>query len=288
LNGEIVMKNYIDLVWDAVCRGEFLFMGARAGGRRWIEPPSGGNVLALAPHPDDPDAVAVTLKLFHTAGCRVRYAVTGRAHGGVTDSYACEAAKTRGDSPTDLKACKTSLRRREQTASAQMAGIVDGEVVFVDPSAEDDSGDMLHSLANARLIRRLLREQDPDIVLMPHGADTNSGHVALYHLFGELAAPLAVERERPLLALFARDPKTTAIEQQLVVPFNEEAARWKASLLRCHDSQQQRGIEVRGYGLDERILKLNRATQAELRSKVIEPWKEDCLYAESFQVELFG
>ncbi len=282
------MKSFIDLLWEAVCRGEFLFMGPDAGGRRWIEPPAAGNVLALAPHPDDPDAVAVTLRLFHNAGCRVRYVVTGRAHGGVTDSFARQAAKELDDSSGDMRAIKTSLRRREQAASAKLAGIVDGYVLFVEPAAEDESGDMLHSLANARLLRRLLSEQDPDIVLMPHGADTNAGHVALYKLFAELAAPLAVERRRPLLALYARDPKTTSIEQQLVVPFDEWEARWKASLLRCHHSQQQRGMEVRGYGLDERILKLNRVIQTELSTTVVEPWKDECPYAESFQVELFG
>lgn len=282
------MKGFMDLVWEAVCRGEFLFMGCSPAGRRWIGPPGGGNVLALAPHPDDPDAVAVTLKMFHYAGCRIRYAVAGRAHGGVTDKYAEDKARQRGDSPTDLQEYKAALRRREQTESAELAGIVDGEVVFSQAAAEDESGDMLHCLANARILRRLLREQDPDIVLMPFGADTNDGHVALFQLFSELAAPLAAERERPLLALYSRDPKTTAIEQQLVVPFDEDAASWKASLLRCHRSQQQRGLELRGYGLDERILKLNSAIQAELRSTLIEPWKDEFLYAESFQVELFG
>ncbi len=282
------MKRFIDLLWEVVCRGEIAFMGSQPAGRRWVAPPSRGNVLALAPHPDDPDAVAVSLRLFHSAGCRIRYAVTGRAHGGVTDKYAHDVARKLDDFPKDLQDYKSAIRRREQVASAEMAGIVDGDVVFVEAAAEDESGDMLHSLANARLVRRLLREQDPDIVLMPFGSDTNTGHVALFKLLGDVAQPFAVERRRPLLALFSRDPKTTSIEQQLVVPFDGDAARWKASLLRCHDSQMQRGIEVRGHGLDERILKLNRSIQTELQSSVIEPWRDECLYAESFQLELFG
>ncbi len=41
-------------------------------------------------------------------------------------------------------------------------------------------------------------------------------------------------------------------------------AEWKAELLRCHRSQQVRGLNVRGHGLDERILRVNRAAAGRL------------------------
>lgn len=284
----MAMETFIEILWEAVCRGEILFLGEKAAGRRWIEPPVGGTVLALAPHPDDPDAVAVTLRVFARAGCRVSYAVTGGATGGVTDQYARGWAKAAGKSSKDLETCKLELRRAEQLASAEKSGIVDGEVVFLEGGTEDDFGDLTETPGNASLLGELLKNEAPDIVALPHGEDTNVGHAALYNLFRALASKLAAGRNRPLLALYIHDPKTTAINEQLVVPFDGEAARWKASLLRCHDSQQQRNIEQRGYGLDERILKLNRKIQTDLQNRVLEPWKDECLYAESFQIELFG
>lgn len=282
------MEDFIGIVWEAVCRGELLFMGNNVSGRRWIEPPSGGTVLALAPHPDDPDAVAVTLRVFHAAGCRIRYAVTGSAHGGVTDEYARAKAGGKGIKPKKLKDRKVALRREEQAASATAARIVDGEVVFLDSGAEDDLGDLSECPDNTTLVRGLLVDENPDIVLLPYGEDTNAGHVALFNMFREAAPLVAVERGRRMMALYVHDPKTTSIDENLVVPFDGEGARWKAGLLRCHDSQQQRNIQQRGYGLDERILKLNRRIQKDFQSRVLEPWPEECIYAESFQIELFG
>ena len=282
------VQDFIALAWEAACRGEFLFLGESASGRRWIEPPKGGRLLALAPHPDDPDAVAVTLRVFANAGCRIRYVVTGGANGGVTDDYARKKAVELGKKPRNLAAWKAELRRAEQIASARQAGFVDGEVVFLENKGEDELGDIIQCPENAALIRRLLRDEDPDFVVMPYGNDSNQGHRSVFSLFRETAPSVVLERGRPMLALYNRDPKTTSINEQLVVPFDGDDARWKASIISLNDSQQQRNIESRGYGLDERILRVNRAIQTELQNKVIEQWKDECLYAESFQLELFA
>ena len=63
------------------------------------------------------------------------------------------------------------------------------------------------------------------------------------------------------------------------MPYDEAAARWKAALLRCHDSQQQRNLNTRGRGFDERILDHERAGATRLGCA--EP------YAEIFEVEHF-
>jgi hypothetical protein len=44
--------------------------------------------------------------------------------------------------------------------------------------------------------------------------------------------------------------------------FGDADARWKAEMLRCHRSQQQRNLNSRGHGFDERILRVNRQAAA--------------------------
>jgi hypothetical protein len=62
--------------------------------------------------------------------------------------------------------------------------------------------------------------------------------------------------------------------------FREDEAAWKRKLLRFHRSQQQRNLNKRGYGMDERILRMDQ-NSAELYSV-------DALYAEIFELEFFG
>jgi hypothetical protein len=67
----------------------------------------------------------------------------------------------------------------------------------------------------------------------------------------------------PGVVLLNRDPKTVSMKTNLLQYFGDEDADWKALLLRCHASQQQRNLRVRGYGLDERILRVNRRIASE-------------------------
>jgi len=75
------------------------------------------------------------------------------------------------------------------------------------------------------------------------------------------------------------DPKTIRLRTDIYLPFGEEAAGWKASLLRCHRSQQQRNLNTRGHGFDERILQVNRRIAQDLGLAE--------LYAEAFELECF-
>ena len=73
-----------------------------------------------------------------------------------------------------------------------------------------------------------------------------------------------MESDFPFLALLNRDPKTLQMRPDLYTFFGEENARWKAELLRCHQSQHQRNLNTRGYGFDERVLRVNRKAAAEV------------------------
>jgi hypothetical protein len=61
--------------------------------------------------------------------------------------------------------------------------------------------------------------------------------------------------------------------------FGEKDAEWKGQLLRFHESQQQRNLNTRNHGLDERVLRVNRTSAQENLQMTT--------YAEVFEVEFF-
>jgi LmbE family N-acetylglucosaminyl deacetylase len=268
-------------------KGELILLGEGSSVSPGIMPPERGQVVELGPHPDDPDAVAVTLRLFATNGCRVSYVITCLSPQGVTDSYALQAARKSGvEIGNNLDAFKRELRRQEQITSARLAGFA-GDFLQFHNLEEDEKGRLVDSPANARVYAELLASLDPDIVLMPYGEDTNSDHVLNWRFFYQGAWQLARKRGKPILGLYNRDPKTVRINEQLAVPFGREMAEWKSRLLRTHSSQHERNLEQRGYGFDERILEVNREAWKSVKNRVASGWPENYLYAETFQVECF-
>ncbi|HUU28556.1 MAG TPA: PIG-L family deacetylase [archaeon] len=272
--------------------GELLFLGLGKTGRRWIGPPERGNVLALAPHPDDPDAVAVALRSFASGGCRVRYVIVCTSPSGVTDSFALKHARERGRLPVeDLERYKRELRQEEQRESASLAGFVESVPRFLSLE-ETERGSLIESETNAQAIEEVLAANDPDIVLLPYGEDTNLDHALTFRYFRKGALKLAGKRGRPVLGLYNRDPKTVRITERLAVPFNNEIACWKARLLVTHGSQHERNLEQRGCGFDQRILAVNRESWREacrsLENDLKNVCPSDVAYAETFQVELLS
>jgi len=268
-------------------KGELILLGKGSDIFPGIVPPESGHVVELGPHPDDPDAVAVTLHLFATSGCRVSYVITCLSPQGVTDSYALQAARKSGkEIENNLDAFKRELRREEQITSARLAGFA-GDSLYFYTLEEDQKGRLVDSPANARAYAELLASLDPDIVLMPYGEDTNSDHVLNWRFFCQGAQQLARKRGKPILGLYNRDPKTVRINEQLAVPFGREMAEWKSRLLRTHRSQHERNLEQRGYGFDQRILEVNREAWKSFKDRGTSVWPENYLYAETFQVECF-
>lgn len=198
--------------------------------------------LALAPHPDDPDAIAVTLRLLADMGWEMHWAVVASGWSGVSDDF-CE--------PDRL--AKAEARMAEQRESARLFGLPEDRLYFMG-TEETDEGELSPTSANRCVVASLLDALQPDLVLLPHGRDANPTHRLVYEWFAEWASAQA----RPIMALGNEDPKTQDFEPNVEVLFGEEEAQWKASLLECHRSQSARNQATRGITFAERILCTNR------------------------------
>ncbi len=219
--------------------------------------------LVLAPHPDDFDVVAVTLKRLAEAGAELFLEVLSSGASGVEDTFA------QGWSG------KTLAREAEQKASCKLFGLPESRIRF-HRFAEDDGGHMDPAPVNEARIWAILDRLVPDTVILPHGNDSNADHRRTFRMF----EPWAKKRTCKTVALLVRDPKTLDMKLDLATPFNQQEAEWKAAMLRCHASQHERNLSSRGYGIDERVLRVNREIALESGG--------DHDYAEGFEVREFG
>jgi LmbE family N-acetylglucosaminyl deacetylase len=227
--------------------------------------PSPLTLVVLAPHPDDFDAIAVTLKFFHQRGDTIHLAVLTTGASGVEDGYA--------DAQND--ADKAALREQEQTASCTFFGLPAECLTFL-RLPPDENGNPRLDAANHERIRDYLLACKPDLVFMPHGNDSNVTHQRTYALFREVAL---AEKLR-LWAVLNQDAKTLAMRTDLVTTFDDETATWKAELLRLHQSQHRRNLNTRGHGFDERVLAINRKSAVALNLAGEK-------YAECFELERY-
>ena len=219
-------------------------------------------ILVTAPHPDDFDAIGVTLKYLMDQGhdIHVFVAETGS---GIDKFYG--AGLTQEE--------KRQLRVREQTGSFRFFGLPDENGHFLRlNNAPDDQ--VVDDEANRLFLERRIRELKPDMLFMPHGHDSNRAHRDMYAMMKAIASKV----EWPVALMKNSDIKTLGMTKDFYVGFGPAQAQWKAKLLRYHDSQHQRNLRDRKYGFDDRVLTLNRRTAAELG--IPEP------YAASFEVEI--
>jgi LmbE family N-acetylglucosaminyl deacetylase len=198
--------------------------------------------LALAPHPDDPDAIAVTIRLLADMGWEMHWAVVTSGWSGVSDDFCGPDRRV-----------KAKARQAEQRESARLFGLPEGRLRFLE-AEETDSGELAPTPENQRALASLLDSIRPDLALLPHGRDTNPTHRLVYEWFAEWADA----QTRPILALGNEDPKTQDFQPNVEAIFDEEKALWKASLLECHWSQSARNQATRGITFAERILATNR------------------------------
>lgn len=242
-----------------------------------VAPPQEGLVLALAPHPDDPESAAIACDLLRSTGCTIAYSIVSLSPEGVEDRY---VETHRGD---DLRSVKAAIRRGEQERAAQAFGLDPARLAFL---GLDDRTELEAPTAEAAL-RAHLDEVAPDVVILPVGRDANETHRWVASVFRRWAVEGAEERRSSIVALYIEDPKTKAIRDDLFVVFDEERARGKRSMLRCHDTQQQRNLLTRSIGFDERILGVNRSGYERL-PKGLQPTEGLSRYAEVFELEIFG
>lgn len=222
-------------------------------------------VLVLAPHPDDFDAIGLTMRFLRDNGNPLYLTVATSGASGVEDTFC---------SPPTM-AVKARLREEEQRASCRFFGLPESHLTFL-RQAEDRVGDPRQNEANVELVRRQLLDLQPALVFLPHSYDTNAGHRRVGAMFRRVAQ----EARYPLVAFFNRDPKTVALRCDVYHAFGEAEAAWKGELLRFHRSQQQRNLNRRGYGFDERIRRLDRENAALCSAG--RP------YAEVFELAFFG
>lgn len=227
--------------------------------------PRQGKLLVAAPHPDDFDAIAVTLRFFQQQGYMIQLLVISGGSKGVEDQFL-------HSSDWQLKA---QAREKEQRQSTAMFGLSDQQVSFL-RLAEAADGELDDSAENLDLLRTAVLAQQADILFLPYGEDTNTAHQRNFQMIKQISADLS----HPTLALYNKDAKTTRFSPQLCTGFSAAEAEWKAQLLRCHESQQARNLNIRGYGFDQRVLGFNRQCAEELGLQ-----QE---YAEVFQWEILA
>jgi LmbE family N-acetylglucosaminyl deacetylase len=189
----------------------------------------------------------VTLRRLRQEGNAVHLTVLTSGASGVEPGFC-----TGGDWET-----RSVLREHEQRRSCRFFGLPEAKFEFLRLS-EDTAGHMTSDGDNLERMRVCLTERLPDVVFLPHGNDTNADHRRTYFMMRQIAA----FSQLTFMAFLVRDPKTIEMRDEVLTFFGQEEAEWKAELMRFHESQQQRNLNVRGYGFDERILRLNQKTAA--------------------------
>ena len=227
--------------------------------------PKSAPLLVLAPHPDDFDAIGVTMRFFQQNGNPIQVAVATDGASGVQDSFCA---------PPTLQ-LKSEIREQEQKESCRFFGLPDSNLTFL-RLEEDKNGRLSKKDTNLHRVNAQLQALGPKMVFLPHWNDSNLTHQRVYDIFQQLAR----EGGYSLIAFLNRDPKTIEMRNDIYTEFDEKEAAWKAELLRFHRSQQQRNLDQRGYGMDERILRTDR--QSARACSLEMP------YAEAFELEFFG
>jgi LmbE family N-acetylglucosaminyl deacetylase len=239
------------------------------GSRPWflqdLPIPASLRVAILAPHPDDFDAIGITLRHLRANGNPLALAVLTSGASGVEDGF--------GGAYT--KEAKGMLRETEQRESCHFFGLPEDQVAFL-RLVEDAEGHPAESHSNCDQVRAFLLDKLPDLIFMPHGNDSNAAHRRTYRFFRRIAQ----EERLTLTACLNRDPKTLAMRSDLYTLFSDAQALWKAELLRFHRSQHQRNLNQRGFGFDERILRENQRNAA--------GWEARGSHAEVFELEFYA
>jgi LmbE family N-acetylglucosaminyl deacetylase len=227
--------------------------GAGPQSLRAVRWPGALTVLVLAPHPDDFDAIALSLRHLHGQGHTLHLAVLTTGASGVEDGF--EGARD--------DAAKAALREAEQRASCALFGLPPDRLDFL----RLWNGERTEPEDQARLAG-WIAARPADLLFLPHGNDSNRTHRRTFGAVRTIAATTGLRA----WACLNQDAKTADMRVDLHFDFGAEDAAWKAGLLRCHRSQQQRNLRARGHGFDARVLAVNAQAATDLATP--QPWAE--------------
>ncbi|MDQ9170539.1 PIG-L family deacetylase [Oxalobacteraceae bacterium R-40] len=226
--------------------------------------PASLTILVLAPHPDDFDAIGVSMRFLQQQGHSIHVAVLTTGASGVEDGW----------NGANDAVSKARFREAEQQKSCEFFGLPEGRLSFLHlweqpedvPSCERDN----------EHLRQHILSTGPDCVFLPHGNDSNRTHRRTFDTFHSIA----IQENLSVLAFLNLDAKTVSMRSDIYMNFGESEAAWKAELLRMHLSQHERNLKTRGFGFDERVLRVNR--EAAIKGGVKEG------YAEVFELKKYG
>ncbi|WP_241673001.1 PIG-L deacetylase family protein [Lacisediminimonas profundi] len=222
-------------------------------------------IVVLAPHPDDFDAIGVTMRWLQSLGHQIHVAVLTSGANGVKDGW------QGATQPSE----KAAIREAEQRSSCAFFGLPPERLSFLRLWEEVDGRPYDEALQYQQL-RNYLAPRQANMVFLPHGNDSNRTHRRTWETFHSIAT----QDDLKVHAFLNLDAKTLSFRADVVMSFEEEAASWKRELLRFHRSQQERNLKTRGIGFDERVLAVNRAAADHAASP--KP------YAEVFELQRFG
>lgn len=240
---------------------ELFAAGTRPRSLRDIAFPRPLAILVLAPHPDDFDAIGLSLRHLQAQGHALHVAVLTSGASGVEDGF--------GGATGD--AAKAALREAEQRASCAFFGLAPDRLHFLRLWTLDSNAG-----ADLARLQSWIAARPADLIFLPHGNDTNATHRRTYESVRRIAATLAMDA----CACLNQDAKTQDMRMDLSFAFGPEDAAWKAQLLRFHRSQQERNLRTRGAGFDDRVLEVNRKAARALGSALP--------YAEVFELMRLG
>ena len=244
------MTDWLALLLEAKRRGEPLVLPESPL-------PGAGRVLALAPHPDDPDTPGVLLRALACGGWEVYWSILTSGWSGVQDDFV---------GPDRL--AKGLAREAEQRASAEHFGLPMERLTFL-RLPETEEGELAETEANRREIFAHLDALAPELVVLPYGNDSNVTHRLTYRWF----AAWAEEQPRRVVAFAFQDPKSLDFHPDFLLTFDEETVVWKTTLLECHRSQSARNQATRGITFAERILAVNREGEGFAERYSVAVWR---------------
>jgi len=183
-------------------------------------------VLAIGAHPDDPDfSCGGTAVLWAAAGHVVEFVSTTNGDTGHHAIGGIELARR---------------RRAEAQSSAAVAGINEYRVL------DNHNGELEPTVANRRVLVRLIREFAPDLVLSHRPNDYHPDHRATGQLVMDTSYILTVPNNLALTDILPRQPvilsfsdsftRPCPFQADVVVGIDEVIER-KLDMLHCHVSQ---------------------------------------------------